>query len=65
MGHISHPDGNAGLASPVERAREPQHRDSGPGPSYVESVLFGKRRQRGSSGPSAGDAKARVEQERI
>ena len=65
MRHISPPDLGTPLASPAERARDPQDRQTGPVTSYVESVLFGRRRQRGSSPHTAGDGKARVEQERI
>ena len=64
MRHISPPDLSARLASPAEQARDTQDRKTGPGPSYVEAVLLGRRRQRGSSPPAAGDGKARVEQER-
>jgi hypothetical protein len=64
MRHISSPDLGTPLAGAAERVREPQAREAAPGPSYVESVLFGRRRQRGSSPHAAGDGKARVEPER-
>jgi len=64
MRHISPPDLGTPLAGAAERVHEPPAREAAAGPSYVESVLLGRRRQRGSSPHAAGDGKTRVEPER-
>jgi hypothetical protein len=51
----------AGRIDPIDT---PRYRESLPGPSYVQSVLFGKRRTRSTPAAPGGAMRGAPEQER-